>query len=61
MVARFAPQKNQTMLLEAAARLCQPFHLVLVGAGPLRARAWARACGVLKNARPPIAARPFIG
>jgi glycosyltransferase involved in cell wall biosynthesis len=34
MVARFAPQKNQMMLLEAAAEIRQPFHLLFVGAGP---------------------------
>lgn len=34
MVARFAPQKNQTMLLEAAAGLRHPFRLVFLGTGP---------------------------
>jgi glycosyltransferase involved in cell wall biosynthesis len=34
MVARFAPQKNQAMLLDAAARIKYPFHLLFVGAGP---------------------------
>ena len=37
MVARFAPQKNQLLLLEAANRLPahQPFEIILVGDGPL--------------------------
>jgi len=43
MVARFAPQKNQMMLLEAAAGIQQPFHLVFVGAGPTLASVRERA------------------
>ena len=34
MVARFAPQKSQTTLLEAAAEIRQPFRLLFVGTGP---------------------------
>jgi glycosyltransferase involved in cell wall biosynthesis len=34
MVARFAPQKNQAMLLEAAAQLAMPFTLQFAGSGP---------------------------
>ncbi len=43
MVARFAPQKNQMMLLEAAARIRQPFHLLFVGSGPTLASVQDRA------------------
>jgi glycosyltransferase involved in cell wall biosynthesis len=34
MVARFVPQKNQSMLLDAAARICVPFRIQFVGDGP---------------------------
>ncbi|HWF07890.1 MAG TPA: glycosyltransferase family 4 protein [Bryobacteraceae bacterium] len=34
MVARFAPQKNQAMLLDAIAQIRRPFRVVFVGAGP---------------------------
>jgi glycosyltransferase involved in cell wall biosynthesis len=43
MVARFATQKNQTMLLEAAAQIRHPFHLLFVGAGPTLQAVTARA------------------
>ncbi len=34
MVARFAPQKNQAMLLDAAARIAKPFRIQFAGTGP---------------------------
>jgi glycosyltransferase involved in cell wall biosynthesis len=34
MVARFAPQKNQGLLLEACARINAPFRLQFAGTGP---------------------------
>jgi len=39
MVARFVNQKNQALLIEAAARLASPIILTLVGDGPLRQQA----------------------
>jgi glycosyltransferase involved in cell wall biosynthesis len=36
MVARFAAQKDQALLLHACARLTSPFHLQFAGAGPTR-------------------------
>jgi glycosyltransferase involved in cell wall biosynthesis len=39
MVARFAAQKNQALLIEAVSRLESPTILTLVGDGPLRAEA----------------------
>ena len=36
MVARFAPQKNQAMLLEALSRVTAKFHLQFAGDGPTR-------------------------
>lgn len=39
MVARFAPQKNQQLLLQALAKVDTPFHLTFVGDGPTRAAA----------------------
>jgi glycosyltransferase involved in cell wall biosynthesis len=39
MVARFAAQKNQTLLVEAAAKLKRPLVLTFIGDGPLRAQA----------------------
>lgn len=41
MVARFAPQKNQLQLIEAAAGLDMPFRLTFVGDGPTRPAAEA--------------------
>lgn len=43
MVARFAPQKNQMQLVEAAASLEIPFLLTFVGDGPTRPAAEAAA------------------
>lgn len=43
VVARFAAQKNQAMLLEAAARIRQPFRLLFVGAGPTLASVQEKA------------------
>lgn len=34
MVARFVPQKNQAMLLDAATRIRKPFRIQFVGGGP---------------------------
>lgn len=39
MVARFAAQKNQTLLVETAAKLKRPLVLTFIGDGPLRAQA----------------------
>lgn len=36
MIARFAGQKNQAQLIQAAAGLQHPFHLTFVGDGPTR-------------------------
>jgi glycosyltransferase involved in cell wall biosynthesis len=36
MVARFSEQKAQGLLIEAVAQIRAPFHLLLVGDGPLR-------------------------
>ena len=43
MVARFVPQKNQALLIEAAARLTRPVVLTFVGDGPIRQQAEALA------------------
>jgi glycosyltransferase involved in cell wall biosynthesis len=43
MVARFAAQKNQGLLVEAVSRLRNPVVLTLVGDGPLRAQVEAAA------------------
>jgi glycosyltransferase involved in cell wall biosynthesis len=39
MIARFAGQKNQAQLIQAAAGLKHPFHLTFVGDGPTRSTA----------------------
>lgn len=39
MVARFAAQKNQTLLIETVAKLKHPVVLTLIGDGPLRRQA----------------------
>ena len=43
MVARFVPQKNQRLLLEAVSRLRVPVILTFVGDGPLRSEVEAAA------------------
>lgn len=43
MVARFAPPKNQEMLLEACARIRLPLQLQFAGAGPTRVEVERRA------------------
>lgn len=48
MVARFAPQKDQLLLLQAASRLedQQPFELIMVGDGPRLESIRAEAAGL---------------
>jgi glycosyltransferase involved in cell wall biosynthesis len=43
MVARFAPQKNQAMLLDAAARISIPFRILFAGTGPTMVEIIAKA------------------
>ena len=43
MVARFAPQKNQAMLLDAAARIRTPFRIQFAGTGPTQPEIASRA------------------
>jgi glycosyltransferase involved in cell wall biosynthesis len=43
MVARFAPQKNQAMLLDAASRIPVPFRIQSAGTGPTMAEIEAKA------------------
>jgi glycosyltransferase involved in cell wall biosynthesis len=39
MVARFSPQKNQALLLQALAGIDKPFELIFVGDGPTQSQA----------------------
>jgi glycosyltransferase involved in cell wall biosynthesis len=56
MVARFVNQKNQALLIEAAARLASPIILSLVGDGPLRQQAEQ-----LASSCPPHVKVEFLG
>jgi glycosyltransferase involved in cell wall biosynthesis len=46
MVARFAPQKNQAMLLDAAASLSLPFRIQFAGTGPTMEDIERKAAGM---------------
>lgn len=46
MVARFAPQKNHSMLLEAATRIGRPFRIQFAGSGPTMSQIEARAASL---------------
>lgn len=56
MVARFAAQKNQTLLIETVAKLKRPVILTLIGDGPLREQAEQAA-----SACPPHIKVEFLG
>ena len=56
MVARFAAQKNQALLIEAASRLASPVILTFVGDGPLRPQ-----CEQLASSCPAHVKVEFLG